>query len=82
MSICDNLSHERYAKILYNAYGDESGWKNYNGGRMPTWEELPKEPDIRGRWNAAAKALVGELEQDDLMIDNLMIKIGNWEYAS
>lgn len=52
------------AERLYNAYGAEAQWKNYQGKPMPAWVALP--PRIRACWNAVAKdaqAFAGEAMQ-------------------
>lgn len=43
------------ASELYAGYGDEAGWKTWDGKPMPRWDELPAEPDIKARWIAAAR---------------------------
>ena len=44
------------AKIAYEAYGESTGWRNYQGLPMPAWDDLP-EP-IRRAWDAAAQAVL------------------------
>jgi hypothetical protein len=43
------------AHLAYNVYGDSVGWKNYQGLRMPTWDELPRR--IRASWCLTTEAL-------------------------
>ena len=40
------------AKLAYEAYGNVTGHKNFQGDPMPSWEELP--PRIQLAWDAAA----------------------------
>lgn len=48
-------TYRNLGRIGYEAYGDVADWKNYEGKRMPSWDELPE--DIRVKWTAAAKAI-------------------------
>lgn len=41
-------------QVAYEAYGESTGWKTYNGNEMPRWEALG-EP-IQQAWEAAAEA--------------------------
>ena len=43
------------AKIAYAAYGETTGFKNFQGNPMPAWEQLG-EP-IQKAWIAAAEAV-------------------------
>jgi hypothetical protein len=43
---------ESRARIAYTAYGRKTGFKNFLGNPMPTFDELP--PQIREAWIAAA----------------------------
>jgi hypothetical protein len=44
------------AVLAYRAYGEHLGWKDGNGGAVPTFDALP--PPMRDAWRAAmAKAL-------------------------
>lgn len=47
-----------YGQIAYEAYADETGWRNYQGNMMPEWKDLP--PKIRAAWEAAAHAVTSE----------------------
>ena len=44
------------AQIAYEAYGDVTGGKNYQGLPMPEWADLPAV--IKAAWNASANATV------------------------
>ncbi len=49
------LAWDGMASEMYNAYGDSVGFKNFSGGPMPQWNELPRR--IRAAWCfSAAKA--------------------------
>jgi len=48
------------AKAAYTAYGESTGWKNFQGAPMPAWEELPEA--IRTAWRAATDAIVAIVE--------------------
>jgi len=43
------------AKIGYQAYGQLTDFKNYQGLPMPTWDDLPER--IQNAWMAAATAI-------------------------
>jgi hypothetical protein len=47
---------EAAALLAYDAYGDQVGWRNFAGGDMPDWADLPEK--IRGAWWHAAKAIL------------------------
>lgn len=53
---------EARAQLAYQAYGQVTDFKNYQGLPMPSWSELP--PKIREAWGAAAQAL-SELATDE-----------------
>jgi len=40
------------AMAMYNAYGETTNFKNFQGNPMPAWEELPE--SIQKAWIAAA----------------------------
>lgn len=42
-------------QIGYEAYGEDSGWKAFDGRPMPRWADL--RPDIANRWEVAASAI-------------------------
>jgi hypothetical protein len=46
----------RLARIAYEAYGNVTGGKNYQGLPMPAWDDLPQQ--IRDAWDAAAGEVV------------------------
>ncbi len=45
-----------FAKDLYHAYAESSGWKNFLGNPMPLWKDLPEA--IRTHWTAVATKAV------------------------
>lgn len=45
----------QWGKVGYEAYGEQVGWKAYNGEAMPQWEQLPQR--IQDAWHAAASAI-------------------------
>lgn len=47
------------AKVAYNAYGDARGWRVFNGGPMPIWED--QEADLQAAWRAAAQGVASFL---------------------
>ena len=49
------------ARIGYEAYGAEAGWKAYNGEPMPRWDDLPGH--IQTKWTVAAGAIAGALSE-------------------
>lgn len=57
MSVSSDL-----ARIAYTAYGDSTGWVNYQGKPMPAWDDLPD--TIRQAWAAAASAIEQRLLTD------------------
>lgn len=44
------------AKYAYNAYGQTTDFKNFQGNPMPAWDALP--PKIQEAWVNAAKGAV------------------------
>ncbi len=46
---------EQFSKAAYEAYGETTGNKNYQGLPMPTWEALPQA--IRTAWHAATRRI-------------------------
>lgn len=50
------------AQIAYEAYGDVTGGKNYQGLPMPQWADLPAR--IKAAWNAAVNATVKAALED------------------
>jgi hypothetical protein len=42
------------ARELYEAYGDDARWRNYQGRPMPQWNELGDQPPIQAHWIAVA----------------------------
>lgn len=53
----DQTRNEILAETMYRWYGDDAGWKNYHGGQMPKWIELPE--DIKHHWIFVANRLSG-----------------------
>lgn len=47
------------ARIAYDAYGLAVDYKNFQGKKMPEWDQLP--PKIQKAWVAAAHASATEL---------------------
>lgn len=43
------------AIAAYQAYGEEVGWKNWQGQPMPLWDELPAH--IKEAWLKASEAV-------------------------
>ena len=56
------------AQIAYEAYGDMTGRKNYQGLPMPEWADLP--PLIKAAWNAAVNATVKAVLEDMPKLDD------------
>lgn len=50
------------ARALYLAYARSAGWKNFQGGAMPQWEELPA--DIVKHWCVVADELAPIVEAE------------------
>lgn len=48
-----DTDEELLARNMYQAYGNTTDFKNYQGHPMPTWEELPEK--IKEAWIAAGK---------------------------
>lgn len=51
------------AARAYEGYGNNAGWKNYQGKPMPKWHELA--PETRRHWCAAMAAIARPLELPD-----------------
>lgn len=47
--------NEYLAEVGYSAYSIYTGNKNYHGGEMPKWNDLPEK--IRGAWGNAVDAI-------------------------
>lgn len=43
----------------YNAYGDDAGWKTWNGKDMPQWDDLGIA--VQSHWIAAVAEVVNAL---------------------
>jgi hypothetical protein len=43
-------------RIAYEAYGNVTGHKNFQGSDMPSWDDLPA--IIREAWETAAEAVI------------------------
>ena len=50
------LDIDQLAQAAYDAYGETTGHKNYQGLPMPAWEDLGDQ--IQGAWRAAVQAVV------------------------
>lgn len=50
------------AKAAYQAYGETTNFKNYQGNPMPAWEDLGA--TIQDAWIAAADRVADMLEND------------------
>lgn len=48
------------AQLAYQAYGQTTGFKNYQGNPMPTWDALGDV--IQGTWVSAVNAVVDYLQ--------------------
>lgn len=46
----------KLARLAYAAYGSHVGWKNFQGDRMPYFEDLT--PVIKQAWQASAEIIV------------------------
>lgn len=51
-----NDKQYKLARLAYAAYGSHVGWKNYQGDRMPYFEDLT--PKIKEAWQASAEMVV------------------------
>lgn len=47
------------AKLAYGAYGQTTGFKNFQGNPMPNWDDLGE--TIQGAWIAAADSIYNYL---------------------
>lgn len=52
--ITESEAYESFAQIAYEAYGEVTDHKNFQGFPMPTWEQLPTK--IKEAWIASVKA--------------------------
>ncbi len=55
MAVTDTNEALTMAKLAYDAYGESTGYKNFQGNPMPEWEQLG-EP-IQNAWIAAITAV-------------------------
>lgn len=46
-------------QIGYEAYGEDAGWKAFDGRPMPQWSDL--RADIAARWEVAAAAIAEDV---------------------
>jgi len=53
---------DRDGAIAYEAYGDVTDRKNYQGLPMPAWDDLPDR--IKAAWRAAAQAVLDEQDSN------------------
>ncbi len=49
------MGEETMGQVGYNAYGQDAGWKTFDGRDMPQWADLT--PVIKARWEVAAEAI-------------------------
>ena len=54
-------AEESLGQVAYRAYGRRVGWKNYRGGVMPLWPDLPRL--IQAAWEAAAQAVADKRDE-------------------
>lgn len=47
---------EELARHLYTEYGGHAAWRNFSGGEMPEWRDVPLV--IQEHWRAVAMAAV------------------------
>lgn len=52
----DLLTPMDLAKVAYRAYGESTGFKNYQGLPMPEWDKLTV--SIQTAWVAASQAVI------------------------
>jgi hypothetical protein len=52
----DKDENYKLARMAYAAYGSKVGWKNFQGDRMPYFEDLT--PVIKEAWQASAEIVV------------------------
>lgn len=45
-----------FGQVGYEAYADSANWKNFSGGSIPDWSDVP--PAIKAHWETAATAIV------------------------
>lgn len=43
------------ARFGYEAYGNDAGWKSYDGRSMPEWDDLPE--NVKRHWVAATREI-------------------------
>ena len=46
------------ARDAYEAYGNDTDWKSFQGARMPAWRELP--PKIQHAWGASVRRILAK----------------------
>jgi hypothetical protein len=51
-----------HARAGYEAYGDHTGWKTFDGRGMPRWVELPER--TQAAWKAGALGIAAELAKE------------------
>lgn len=57
------------ARCAYNAYGQSTGWKNYQGNPMPEWADLGEPVQRAWKFAAAEVARVAGAEMIQLTKD-------------
>lgn len=56
------MTDTELAEIAYHAYGETTGFKNYQGLPMPEWDSLGEK--IRTAWTAAVSAVLDAYDAD------------------
>jgi hypothetical protein len=69
----DDATWNTIANAAYNAYGAVTGFKNFQGQPMPSFDELPQ--TIKEAWERAART-VGECLQQPQMIAASTLQTG------
>ena len=56
-------SQFKLAQLAYAAYGNHVGWRNFQGEKMPYFEDLS--PRIQEAWQAAAEMVVKYVTREE-----------------
>ncbi len=67
----DNMDDLTLGRIGYEAYGNFTGWKTYNGKDMPQWDDLTL--NIMRAWQAAGEAIVAHIFSDKDIMEKYML---------
>lgn len=54
------MTDTRLAQLAYQAYGEQTDFKNYQGNPMPAWDDLGDA--IQDAWLAAADAVAEDVQ--------------------